>query len=306
MDTIDIRFGGYQEPASIHNRAAAYFGERLKERLGERLRFELIGSVLKLGRMSGDLPIMVENGELTCCYMATIRFTPWVPDFKVFELPFVVKDRAAMHRAFMGTLGERFARQMDASPFKLLGMWDNGIRHFSNKLRPIHTPADCKGMRIRIQMSELLAETFTTLGFEPIATDIKIFTEQVGSDRFDAQENPVTNTYNFGVHKHHRYITLSGHIVGASVMICNAARYNGWPADVRAAVDAAAREATAYQHKLAVEEDEVILARFDPKENEIVRLTPAEQAAFVRAVQPVLDKHRASIDPDLFRTLAGS
>lgn len=306
MNPIVVRFGGYQEPASIHNRAAAYFGERLTARLGERLRFELIGSVLKLGRMSGELPVMVENGELTFCYMATIRFTSWVPDFKVFELPFVIKDRAAMQRAFTGALGERFARRMDASPFKLLGMWDNGIRHFSNKLRPIHTPADCEGMRIRIQLSELLAETFTALGFEPIATDIKIFTEQVGGDRFDAQENPLTNTYNFGVHKHHRFITLSGHIVGASVMICNAAHYHGWPADVQAAVDAAAREATAYQHELAVAEDEVILARFDPEENEIVHLTPGEQAAFVRAVQPVLSRHRASLDPELLRLLGGS
>jgi TRAP-type transport system periplasmic protein len=305
MDTIDIRFGGYQEPASIHNRTATYFGEKLRERLGNRVRFDLIGSVLKLGRMSGDLPIMVESGELTFCYMATIRFTPWVPDFKVFELPFVVQDRAAMHRALTGALGERFAHQMDASPFKLLGMWDNGIRHFSNKLRPIRTPADCKGMRIRIQMSELLAETFTALGFEPIAVDIKEFTEQVAGDRFDAQENPLTNTYNFGVHKHHRYITLSGHIIGAAVMIGNAARYRSWPTDVRAAVDAAAREATAYQHQLAAAEDDEILAKIDPKMNEIVRLTPAEHAAFVRAVQPVLDRHRASIDPKIFESLGG-
>jgi hypothetical protein len=75
MTSIALRFGGYQEPASIHNRSAAYFGERLRERLGDRLRFELIGSVLKLGRNSGDLPLMVDSGELDFCYMATIRFT---------------------------------------------------------------------------------------------------------------------------------------------------------------------------------------------------------------------------------------
>jgi TRAP-type C4-dicarboxylate transport system substrate-binding protein len=304
MDPIAIRFGGYQEPASIHNRAATYFGERLQSRLGERVRFELIGSVLKLGRLSGDLPIMVEQGELDFCYMASIRFTQWVPELKVFELPYVVKDRAAVHRALAGPLQERFAHQMDqGSPFKLLGLWDNGIRHFSNKLRPIRTPADCKGMRIRIQLSELLAETFTALGFVPIPVDIKFFTEQVAGDRFDAQENPLTNTYNFGVHQHHRYITLSGHIFGASTMICNAARYRAWPAALRAAVDAAAREATAYQHQLAAAEDDEILAKFDPQQNAIVRLTPNEHAAFVAAVQPVLERHRGTLDPVLFEYL---
>ncbi len=304
MDTINIRFGGYQEPASIHNRSATYFAERLRERLGDRVRFELIGSVLKLGRPSGDLPKMVEAGELNFCYMATLRFTKWVPEFKIFELPFVVQDRAAVHRAFAGELGERFARQMDrGGPFKLLGVWDNGFRHLTNKVRPIRTPADCKGLRIRIQMSELIAEALAALGFIPIPVDIKTFTEQIAGERFDGQENPLTNTYNFGVHNHHRYITLSGHIFGGTAMVCNAALYKNWPTEVRAAVDTAAREATAYQHRLAAAEDAEIMAKFDPQRNEVIRLTSAEHAAFVAAVQPVLDKHRGELDPKLFEYL---
>jgi tripartite ATP-independent transporter DctP family solute receptor len=305
MEPIRIRFGGYQEPASIHNRAASYFGERLRERLGGRIRFELIGSVLKLGRPSGDLPIMVENGELEFCYLATLRFTKWVPEFKVFELPFVVQQRANTHRALAGELGERFKRQMDQgdAPFTLLGVWDNGFRHFSNKVRPIRTPADCKGLRIRIQMSELIAESLAALGFVPVAVDIKTFIEQVASERFDGQENPLTNIYNFGVHKHHRYITLSGHIFGATAMVCNATLYRSWPADVRSAVDAAALETTAYQHQLAVAEDDEIMAKLDPRQNEVIRLTPVEHAAFVSAVQPVLDKHCGELDPQLFEYL---
>ncbi len=305
MEPIRIRFGGYQEPASIHNRSASYFGERLRAHLGSRVRFELIGSVLKLGRPSGDLPMMVENGELDFCYLATLRFTEWVPEFKLFELPFVVQQRAKTHTALAGELGERFKRQMNGgdTPFYLLGVWDNGFRHFSNRVRPIRTPADCKGLRIRIQMSELIAESLAALGMIPIAVDIKTFTEQVATDRFDGQENPLTNIYNFGVHKHHRYITLSGHLFGATAMVCNATLYRSWPAEVRAAVDAAAREATAYQHKLAVAEDDEIMAKLDPAQNEVIHLTAAERAAFVSAVQPVLDKHRATLDPQLFEYL---
>lgn len=304
MTSIALRFGGYQEPASIHNRSAAYFGERLRSRLGDRLRFELIGSVLKLGRQSGDLPLMVDGGELDFCYMATIRFTRWVPEFRILELPFVVQSRPAIQAALSGELGERFARQMEqASPFRLLGVWDNGFRHLTNKVRPIHTPADCKGLRIRTQMSELIAESLAALGFIPIPVDIKEFTEQVAGDRFDAQENPLTNTYNFGVHNHHRYITLSGHLFGGAALVCSKSRYAGWPTDVRAAVDAAAREATAYQYRLAAAEDDEIMAKFDPLKNEIVHLTAAARAAFVAAVQPVLDKHRGSLDAKLFEYL---
>jgi len=304
MQTISLRFGGYQEPASIHNRAAAYFGECLRTRLGERLHFELIGSVLKLGRLSGELPDMVQSGELDFCYIATLRFTPWVPDFRILELPFVVSSRVVAQRALAGVLGERFAQQMERdSPFKLLGLWDNGFRHFTNRVRPIHTPADCAGLRIRTQKSALIGEALAAMGFVPIATDIKEFIEQVAGERFDAQENPLTNTYNFGVHQHHRHITLSGHFFGGAAMVCSQMRYASWPAEVRAAVNEAARDATVYQHRLAADEDDEILAKLDPARNEIVRLTAAEQAQFVDAVRPVLNKYRAQLDPALFALL---
>lgn len=304
MHPITLRFGGYQEPASIHNRAATYFAQQLRARLGTRFQFELIGSVLKLGRLSGELPQMVERDALTFCYLATIRFSKWVPEFKIFDLPFVVRDRATAHRALAGPLGQRFKQQMDRhSPFKLLGIWDNGFRHISNKVRPICSPADCQGLRIRIQMSELIAESLAALGCAPIPEDIKVFFEQIGGDRFDGQENPLTNIYNFGVHKYHRYITLTGHIYGASLMLCSAERYRSWPQDVRDAVDGAAREATDYQHQLAAAEDAEMMAKFDPAQNEIITLTPAEHAAFVAAAQPVLDKHRGELDPKLFEYL---
>ncbi len=236
-----IRFGGYQEPASIHNLAAARFGELLRERLGDRVVFELIGSIVKLGRPAGDLVPMVERGELSFCYMSTVRFSRTAPELQLLELPFLVADRAVAFRALDGEYGEMARRQVGAkTACRLLEYWDNGFRHISNRVRPIRTPDDCRGIRIRTQASELHGEVFRALGFEPIASDIKEFVEQIGGDRFQAQDNPLTNIYNFGVHRHHRYITLSAHFWGASAIVCNAAHYTGWPADVRAAVDAAA------------------------------------------------------------------
>ena len=295
-----IRFGGYQEPASIHNRAAARFGEALRE----RLVFELIGSIVKLGRPAGDLVPMVERGQLSCCYMSTVRFSRAAPELELLELPFVVADRAVAFRALDGEYGELARRHVDArTGCRLLEYWDNGVRHLSNKVRPIRTPDDCRGIRIRTQTSELHGEVFRALGFEPIASDIKEFVEQIGGDRFQAQDNPLTNIYNFGVHHHHRYITLTGHFWGASALVCNAAHYAGWPAEVRAAVDAAAREATAYQRRMAAAEDAEILAKLDPHENDVIRLDESERAAFVRAVQPVLDRHRRRLEPKLFAYL---
>ena len=306
MNPVVIKFGGYQKPASIHNRAAARFGEILERDLGDRISFELVGDVLKLGRGSGDLLPMVERGELDCCYISTVRFTGWVPDFKLLELPFVVKSRATIIAALDGALGEHLMRRVrEATPYRVLGFWDNGFRHVSNRVRPIRTPADCRGLRIRTQMSELHGEAFRTLGFVPVPADIKEFVAEIAGGKFDAQDNPPTNIYNFGVHQFHRYITLSGHFFGASAFAFNQSAYQGWPAGVRSAVDAAARAATHYQHELAAAEDTAMLAKLAGCGNEVIALTAAEHAAFVAALAPVLDKYRHELGPGLFRLLDG-
>ena len=300
MTAVALRFGGYQEPESVHNRAAARFGALLQEKLGDRVAFELTGSILKLGYRSGDLVPMVERGELSFCYMSTVRFSREAPALQLLELPFVVKDRAIAFKALDGAFGERARRDIEAkTPCRLLGYWDNGFRHLTNRVRAIRTPADCRGIRIRTQMSELHGEVFRALGFEAIPADVKEFVDGIGGDRFQAQDNPLTNIYHFGVHRYHRYITLTGHFWGASAFVCNAAHYRGWPREVQAAVEAAARDATAYQRHIAAAEDAEILAKLDPAKNEVIRLTDAERAAFIQAVQPVIEKHRNRLDTGL-------
>jgi TRAP-type C4-dicarboxylate transport system substrate-binding protein len=304
MTAIALKLGGYQPPASIHNQAARRFGERLAQTLGDRIAFELIGSILDLGRPSADLTGMVESGELSACYMSTVRFSRAVPELALLELPFVVRDRATVWGALDGELGALYIRRIEeTTPFKVLGLWDNGFRHLTNRVRPIRRPQDCRGLRIRTQGSALHGEVFRALGFTPMAIDIKRFVETIGGDSVDAHDNPLTSIYVFGVHRHHRHITLSSHFFGASVLIVNASHYRGWPDDVRRAVDEAARDATALQRRLAASEDRDVLVKLDGSENEVVELTPAEHAAFVEAVAPVTAKYRRELGEKLFAYL---
>jgi len=302
---ITLRLGGYQKPASIHNRAAGCFGEQLGSRLGDRLRFELVGNVLELGRGSADLPRMVASGELEACYISSVHFTGPVPEFGALELPFVVRDRPTVHQAFEGEYGALLEAGMHASTdMRLLGLWDNGFRHLSNRVRPIRTPADCQGLKIRTQLSALHGELFSALGFIPVPVDVKEYVEQAAGPRFDAQENPLTNTFNFSVHKLHRYMTLTGHLFGGTVFICNARAFDRWPAEVQQAVLESAREATLHQRALAAAEDDTILGRLDPAENEIIVPTVDERQAFIDAAGPVIARHRVGFDPKVLSWLA--
>lgn len=304
MKPVVIRLGGYQKPASIHTRACLRFGEALKVKLGDRVDFQFVPDVLALGHKSGDLPKMVENGELSMCYISSLRYAKWVPELALFDLPFLFPDRAAAYRVLDGRLGQSLKDKVATqSPFRLLAYWDNGFRHFSNRVRAIRKPADCKGIRIRIQMSEVQAESLRLLGFEPILEDIKIFVEQIGGERFDGQDNPLTNIVNFNIHKHHRHITLSGHVYGVACLMANRAQYESWPVEIRHAVDTAAAEATVLQRQLAAAEDEEMLKRLDPVQNEVVKLTPEEHRAFAQTVRPVTDKYRKDYSESFFALL---
>src|SRR5215203_620062 len=102
MEPIRISLGGYQGPSSINTRAAARFGELLSQRLGERVAFELKGDIHQFGRKSSELPAMVAGGDLSACYISTLRFASWMPQLRIFELPFVVRDRPTATRALDG------------------------------------------------------------------------------------------------------------------------------------------------------------------------------------------------------------
>lgn len=306
MSTIEIRFGGYQPPASIHNKAARTFGDVLDEALGDAVRFTLDGNIVASGYKAADLLQLVESGTLDLCYFSTSYLTGRVPELGIFDVPFSVDDRRRAYQAMDGALGRALAAQVAAQTgFRLLGLWDNGFRHISNRLRPIREPADCRGMTIRTLFSDLHAQVFRLLGFEPVALDVGDMVSGIEKGEIDAQENPLTNFYNFGIHRHHPHITLTGHFFGVAGLYCSAENYERWPSDVRHAVERAARHATAEQRRLAAAEDTAVTSKLEETDVRIVRLTESERAAFVRAVEPVVDQQRTALGPDLFNLLIG-
>ena len=307
MQPILIRCGGYQPPASIHNRAAEVLGKGVAARLGESVRFELDGNIVARGHNAADLLEWVRTGRIELCYFSTSYLADAAPEITALDLPFVVEQREQAYAALDGSLGERLsARLAAARAYKVLGYFDNGFRHWSNRVRPIRAPADCQGLRIRTLFSATHQEVFRALGFEPVPLDVKDLLAAVRAGTVDAQDNPLTNIYNFAIHEQHRHITLSAHFWGAAALLCNGAAFARWPQEVRDAMTAAATEATAEQRRMAAAEDDEALDKLKAAGCEIVTPTDAERAAFVHAVAPVVERHRAELAPGVLEALAGS
>lgn len=288
----DLRFIGYQKPDSIHNKAAARFGEVLRERLGQDVKFELIGDATSIGYKQFERPQLVISGEYPFWYQSTSYFTTsYVPDCGIIDLPYIFESQAHAFRALDGNLGKILSEKINRnSPFLLLGFWDNGIRHLSNSIRPIYSPSDCNGIRIRTLTSPLHGETFRALGMVPEVMDIATLLKRAAEGTIDAQDNPLTNIYNFGIHKLQPYITMTGHIWGAAALLVNRDIYSCWPARIQDAVQEATAIATAFQRELALAEDDRILSEFGDNV-QVVRLTEDSRSQFEFAVQPVVEKH---------------
>lgn len=307
MAPIEIGLVGYQNPDSILNRASRGFGDALKARPGDEVAFRLTPDITRHGHKQFERPALVVSGEFAMMYQSTSYFThSGAPDFGVLDLPYRFASHGHAHRALDGELGVRLARAAsEGPPFRVLGFWDNGFRHLSNAQHPIRTPEDCRGLRIRTLTSPLHGEVFEALGMRPEVMDIATLLDRAKAGTIDAQDNPLTNIFGFGIQALQPHITMTGHIWGGSTLVVNRAVFDGWPPHVRTAVREAAEVATSVQRTLAAEEDERILASTEARDVEIVALTEAERLRFARAVQPVVDRHRHDY-ADLLRLISAA
>ena len=140
---------------------------------------------------------------------------------------------------------------------------------------------------------------FRALGFEPVAIDVRDLPEAVATGRVDAQENPLTNIYNFELHKTHRHITLTRHLLGVALVLFNRERVTTWPEPIQAGVELALTEATAAQRRFAEEDDLICAEKLRADGVALIELDGAERAAFVSATRDEVATTRRGFNQEL-------
>ena len=306
MARIEIRMGGYGPPTTTFSRALKFVAERLEQRFGDEIAVRTVWNIMDLGYRADDIVWLVESGILTLGYQSSSYFTERVPELGVADLPFLFPDIAAARAAYDGPLGQILAARLEAAMnYRIFGWFENGFRHISNRLRPIHRPADMTGMRIRVLPSEVQARTFALLGAVPQKLDLTEAIQAIKAGTVDAQENPLANTVTYGVHKFHRYHTLSGHFYLSRPIFLHRPTVDAWPAEFRDALRQAVAEAIPYQRRLALEEERKSEAAIRAEGCEIVMLDAAEHAEFAAAVQPQRVEARGRTPREILSLLPG-
>ena len=156
-------------------------------------------------------------------------------------------------------------------------------------------------MKIRVLPSEIQKRTFELFGAIAMRMDLTEAIAMIKAGTLDAQENPLANTVTYGVHKFHKFHTLTSHFYISRPIFLHRAAFDAWPDDLKAAMQAAVTEAVAFQRKLAVEEHEQSRKIIEEAGCEIVKLTPKEHTAFVAAVQQLLNDARKMYGEEIFK-----
>jgi TRAP-type C4-dicarboxylate transport system substrate-binding protein len=162
---IPIRMAGYGPPTTGFSKALKFIGDKLIAEFGDGVAVDYVWNIMDHGYKAEDILTLVENGEMTLAYQSSSYLTDRVPELGFVDLPFLFANNAQARAAMDGALGEFLVRKTEERVgYRILGWYENGFRHISNRLRPIHLPADMKGMKIRVLQSEIHRRTFELLG----------------------------------------------------------------------------------------------------------------------------------------------
>ena len=291
-------------PAFPWGKGGELWANKVRERTQGRINIKLYPGVsLIQGDQTREFSAL-RQGVIDMAIGSTINWSPQVKQLNLFSLPFLFPDYAAVDALTQGEVGKSIFQTLDKAGVVPLAWGENGYREISNSKKQIKSPADLKGLKIRVVGSPLFLDTFTALGANPTQMSWADAQPAFASGAVDGQENPLAI---FTAAKLHtvaqKHLTLWGYVNDPLVFVVNKEIWNSWtPADreivKQAAVDAG-KEQIAIARKGVIEADKPLIKQIEGLGVTVTQLSPAEREEFVKATRPVYAKWKGQLGADL-------
>jgi C4-dicarboxylate-binding protein DctP len=224
-------------------------------------------------------------------------------EFEAFDLPFLFADKAALRKVTDGDIGKALFAKLEDKGIKGLAYWDNGFKIMSAN-RPLKTPDDFLGLKLRIQSSKVLEAQMKALGAVPQVMAFSEVYQALQTGVVDGTENPPSNMFTQKMHEVQKHATLSNHGYLGYAVIVNKKFWDELPADTRGQLEKALAEATAFSNGIAQEEnDKAVAAMKAAGTTEFHELTADERAKWVAALKPVYDEVAGRVGKDLIDSI---
>jgi C4-dicarboxylate-binding protein DctP len=291
---IVIKFSHVVAPDTPKGKGAQRFKELLEERSKGRIKVEVYPNS-QLYKDKEELEAL-QLGSVQMLAPSLAKFGPLgVKEFEVFDLPFIFKDAAAFRAVTDGAVGKELFGKLESKGIKGLAYWDNGF-HIMSANKPLHSVADFKGLKMRIQSSKVLDAQMRALGAIPQVMAFSELYQALQSGVVDGTEGVPSNFYTQKVYEVQKHMTISNHGHLAYAVIINKPFYDGLPADLRTALDGAVKDATTYANAIAATENTQALEKIAASgKTTIYTPTAAEIAEWKKAEMPVHKEMEARV-----------
>lgn len=300
---IVIKFSHVVATDTPKGQAAARFKQLAEKATQGRVKVELYPNS-QLYKDKEELEAL-QLGAVQMLAPSLAKFGPLgAKEFEVFDLPYIFPTKAALYAVTEGPIGKSLLHKLGSKGITGLAFWDNGFKVMSAN-RPLRTPADFKGLKMRIQASRVLDAQMRALGANPQVLAFSEVYQALQTGVVDGTENPPSNVYTQKMHEVQKHITLSHHGYLGYAVIVNKKFWDGLPADIRTSLEAAMRDATTFEKAIAQRDNDMAIEAIKKTgKTTIHNLTPVEQAAWRTALLPVHKEMEGRIGKDLIAAIS--
>lgn len=294
---VVIKFSHVVAPDTPKGKGADKFKELAEKYTNGRVKVEVYPNsqlykdkeeveALQLGAVQMLAPSLAKFGPLGA------------KEFEVFDLPYILPDKAALRRVTDGELGKKLFKKLETKSIVGLAYWDNGFKVMSAN-KPLREPADFRGLKMRIQSSKVLEAQFKALGALPQVLPFSDVYQAMQTGVVDGSENTPSNMFTQKHHEVQKYVTLSDHGYIGYAVIVNKKFWDGLPADIRGELEHAMREATLFANESAqTDNDDAMELMKKSGRVEFITLTADQKAAWRKTLDPVTAEMTSRVGKD--------
>ena len=280
-----IKIGTGVAPDHPENVGARKIKELAEKKAGDRLEVQVFTD----GQL-GDQRTMVENmrnGVLEITWVTVGFFGSYEPILNVIESGYLFRDSQHSYKVFDGPMGNEVRALVEKHGVKLLGYYEAGLRHITNNVRPVNTPADLKGLKIRTPQAKYHLNTLKYMGANPVAMSFGELYTAMQQKVVDGQENPLSNIYTAKFYEVNKFLSLTGHLHLTHMVMYSAKLWDQLPADLQKVVRDSVIESQETQRKKVRDDDERLLNEVKAKG---MLVNDADRGAFRTSVLPLREE----------------
>jgi len=277
-----LKLGTSTQPTHIYNLAADYFAKIVAEETGGEIEVQVFPAA-QLGS-ERDMVEGLQLGSLEMTLTSTGPMGNFVPQVKLFNLPFLFKDRESCYRVLDGEIGTQISDRFVKVGIRSLGWFENGFRNITNSKRAVNSPDDMKGVKIRVMEDDVFILTMKAMGASPLPMAFGELYTALEQKTVDAQENPLAVIHSSRFFEVQKYLAMTGHFYSPAVLLISEMTWKGLSPEHQKIVADAAAKARDYERGLSLKADQELEAAC---KKEGMTITHPDKAPFAAAVASV-------------------